>query len=308
LQQVYTIFMTDIKTPKDHTILVPLDFSDASMNAVHYAVEMANLFDDEIVLLHVLSKGKLKGLFMNDSEVALLRDKIRNKLEDKKNEIIAEWPNVRVTTRVEEGKPYKVINQVAQESNSDTIVMGTNGASGMEQFTGSTTSRTIRSSTIPVIAVKEKRTNPKFDTIVLPIDLTKTSRQKIDWAVKLGQRYNSTIHIIMEMDNDELVERKIKANLIQAEGIFKQHGVKFITKLLDDREYPDHLGKDTIKYADEIDADLIMIMTHAESAKISDLFVGSYAEQVVNSAQKTPVMCINPKPTGVVTSGGSGFY
>ena len=71
----------------------------------------------------------------------------------------------------------------------------------------------------------------------------------------------------MEMDNDEFVQRKIRANLIQAEGIFKQHGVKFITKLLDDREYPDHLGKDTIKYADEVNADLIMIMTHAENAK-----------------------------------------
>ena len=51
-----------------------------------------------------------------------------------------------------------------------------------------------------------------------------------------------------------------------------------------------------------------MIMTHAENAKIADLFVGSYAEQVVNSAQKTPVMCINPKPTGSLATGGSGFY
>jgi nucleotide-binding universal stress UspA family protein len=237
-----------------------------------------------------------------------LRDKIKHKLEDIKVELLEKWPNARVNTRVEEGKPYKVINRVAEESNCDSIVMGTNGANGIEQFTGSTTSRVIRISTRPVIAVKEKRTDPKFDNIVLPIDLTKTSRQKIDWAVKLGQKYNSTIHVIMEMGNDEFIERKIRANLIQAEGIFNQHGVKFVTKLLDDREYPDHLGKDTIKYADEINADLIMIMTHAENAKIADLFVGSYAEQVVNSAQKTPVMCINPKPTGSLATGGSGFY
>jgi nucleotide-binding universal stress UspA family protein len=54
----------------------------------------------------------------------------------------------------------------------------------IEQFTGSTTSRVIKSSEIPVIAVKEKRTEPKFDKIVLPLDLTRTSKQKIDWAVK----------------------------------------------------------------------------------------------------------------------------
>ncbi len=46
----------------------------------------------------------------------------------------------------------------------------------------------------------------------------------------------------MELDNDELIKKKIDANLNQAESIFKQHGVKFISKLLDDREYPDQLG------------------------------------------------------------------
>lgn len=32
--------MIDIKTPQDHIILVPMDFSDSSINAVYYAVEM----------------------------------------------------------------------------------------------------------------------------------------------------------------------------------------------------------------------------------------------------------------------------
>lgn len=300
--------MIDIKTPQDHIILVPMDFSDSSINAVYYAVEMANLFDSEVTLLHVLSKSTLSGLFINASEIALLRDKVRKKLEDFKAEILKKWPTIKVNTLVSEGKPFKVINEVAKDNKCDTIVMGTNGANGIEQFTGSTTIRVIKSSAIPVIAVKEKRTEPKFDKIVLPIDLTKTSKQKIDWAVKVGLKYNSTIHIIMELDKDELIEKKIKANLNQAEGIFSKYGVKYESHLLDDREYPDNLGKDTIKYAEEIDADLIIIMTKSETGKLSDLFVGSYAEQVVNSSQKTPVMCINPKPTGSRTTGGSGFY
>ena len=112
----------------------------------------------------------------------------------------------------------------------------------------------------------------------------------------------------MELDKDELIEKKIKANLHQAEVIFSKYDVKYESHLLDDREYPDNLGKDTIKYAEEIDADLIIIMTKSETGKLSDLFVGSYAEQVVNSSQKTPVMYINPKPTGSRSTGGSGFY
>lgn len=300
--------MTDMKTAKDNTIIVPMDFSDSSINAVYYAVEMANLFDSEILLLHILSNSRLSGLFSNESQIALLKDNVRKRLEEYKKDIQDKWPNVNVDTRVEEGRPYKIINAVAKDAKTDTIVMGFNGLNGVEQFTGSTTTRVLKSSNIPVVVVKDKRVNPKFDNIVLPIDLTKTSKQKIDWAVKLGKQYNSTIHIIMEVEKDEFIKNKAKANLKQAEGIFEEYGVKYVSKLLDDMEYPDHLGGDAVKYAEEINADLIMIMTKSETARLSDLFVGSFAEQVVKSSQKTPVMCINPKPTGSKATGGSGFY
>ena len=74
--------MIDIKTPQDHIILVPMDFSDSSINAVYYAVEMANFFDSEVTLLHVISKSMLSNLLVGKSEIALLRDNVRKKLEE----------------------------------------------------------------------------------------------------------------------------------------------------------------------------------------------------------------------------------
>lgn len=76
---------------------------------------------------------------------------MRNKLEETKDEILAKWPAMRVNTMVAEGKPYKVINRVATENKTDTIVMGTNGVNGMETFTGSTTSRVLKSSKYPLL-------------------------------------------------------------------------------------------------------------------------------------------------------------
>ena len=72
--------MIDIKTPQDHIILVPMDFSDSSINAVYYAVEMANFFDSEVTLLHVISKSTLSNLLVGKSEIALLRENLRKKL------------------------------------------------------------------------------------------------------------------------------------------------------------------------------------------------------------------------------------
>lgn len=287
--------MTDIKTPQDHITLVPVDFSESSKNAMQYAVEMAKIFNDEITLLNVISGG-MKSLFMNDDQKKLLREGIAGRLKQYRDDIIAKWPAAKVNTMIEDGKPYKVITKVAEELKCDSIVMGTNGANGIEQFVGSTTSRVINVAKCPVIAVKDEHNTVTFNNIVLPIDLTKNSKQKVDWAIRIAKRFNSTVHIIMELDEDEFIKHKIDANLKQVENVMKDNNIKYVSKLLDDRKYPDNIGMDTIQYADEVGADLIIIMTQAEGG-IAELFVGSYAQQVVNSSQKTPVMCINPKQT-----------
>ncbi len=287
--------MTDIQTPKHHIILVPVDFSQSSENAIDYAVEMAKLFDNEITLLNVISSG-MKSLFIGDSEKEILKDGIRSRMEKYRQRITDKWADAVVNIEVKEGRPYKMINKMASETDCDQIVMGTNGANGVEQFVGSTTTRVISSSTVPVIAVKEHEPDHTFDNIVLPIDLTKGSKQKLVWAIRFARKYNSTVHAIMEVKKDEFIKNKIDANLKYVERVLKANNVKFTTKLLDDKLYPDNLGMDTVKYAEEVNADLIMIMTQ-EEARLADLFVGSYAQQIVKHAQKTPVMCINPKKT-----------
>jgi nucleotide-binding universal stress UspA family protein len=244
---------------------------------------------------------------MTDDQKLVIKETINKKLDEFKTKILAVNPNARVNFLIKEGKPYKQITKTAQELKCDTIVMGTNGNSGVENFIGSTTTRILSVAQRPVICVKEKHSNPTFNDIVVPIDLTKTSKQKLYWAARLGIIYDSTIHIIMEVQKDDFLKQKVDNNIAYAEQFLKENGVKYIVKLLDDESYPDNIGIDSVKYADEVDADLIMMMTQAEG-NLSEFFMGSYAQQVVNTSQKVPVMSIRPKETEKTTGGGSGFY
>lgn len=299
--------MNDLTTPKDHFIVVPVDFSPSSNNAMEYAIEMAKLFDNKIVLIYALNESKFASFFTGSDNKILLQEGIDNKLNQYKEHLLELWPSARVETKVEEGKPYQVIEAITEDPKCDLVVMGTNGSSGMERFMGSTTRRVMASSNAPVVAVKEKHENPSFDNIVMPIDLTKTSKQKVDWAIKLGKKFNSTIHVIMEVEKDEFLKNKVLANLNQIENVLAKNGIKYVAKLLDDRKYPEHIGKDTVQYAEEVKADLILIMTQQEMSSVSEIFIGNYAEQVVNSSQRTPVMSINPKKT-TKFEGSVGFY
>jgi nucleotide-binding universal stress UspA family protein len=71
---------------------------------------------------------------------------------------------------------------------------------------------------------------------------------------------------------------------------------------LDEEKYPDSFAEDTLAYANEIDADLIMIMSQQEKG-FSEFLLGSYAQQIVNHSGKVPVMCINSNDTGVIIDG-----
>jgi len=290
--------MNSVKTPKDNVILVTIDFSSASDRALEHAVGIADLFDNEITLLYVVKESFFKSIFGSAVERDVLMGQLKERLEAKKQEVQAKYPKLHLNIVVKEGTVYKQILHVAEESHCDSIVMGYHGDSAVEQVLGSTTSRVLRSSHVPVVIVKEVPAKTQYDRILLPIDLTRESRQKVSWAIHIAKKYDSEIHVIMEVEQDEFLMNKVRNNLNQVEHLLEKEGVRFVSKLLDDQHYPDEFGKDILKYSEESDIDLILIMTQKETG-IMDFFLGSFARQVVQGSKNTPVMAINPKELAV---------
>lgn len=299
--------MKTIKTPKDHVILVPVDYSDVSQNAFDHAARMAILFENEINLLHVVETGVF-GFLDSEDKKNLIIEGASSKLNEVIEKVKSKYPKLTIKGTVRQGRSiYKTIVETAEEISCDIIVMGTSGASGIEQVTGSNASRVIKASPVPVVVVKSPAHSDNYDRIVLPIDLSKESKQKVSWAIHLAKEYNSTVHVISEVERDEFLKNALQANLNQVEKILEKNGIKYVSQILDDRRYPGNFGKDVIQYAEEINADLILIMTQQEM-QIREFFMGTFATQIVNSSQKTPVMCINPMQTGYKFFGTDGFY
>ncbi|MFT5723663.1 MAG: nucleotide-binding universal stress UspA family protein [Bacteroidia bacterium] len=287
--------MNSIKTPKDNIILVPTDLSTASNHAMDHAVGIAGLFDNQITLLYVVEESFFKSIFSGGMEKAVLLEAINAKLIEKAEAIKSKNPNLTVNTIVREGKVYKQIIEISQTYACDSIVMGFSGASGMDRFMGSTTTRVLKSSEVPVVIVKDVKSNIKYGKVILPIDLTRQSRQKVDWAMHIAKQYNSEIHVIMEIEKDEFLAKKVNASLKQVEGILSKNKINFVSKILDDIQYPDNFGKDVVQYADEVSADLIMIMTQKETGVQDYLRIGSFARHIIHESKNIPVMAIKPK-------------
>lgn len=140
-------------------ILCGVDFSDASLRALEYALAVAKEADAELIVLHVIeglpemrywkqppSPAVVEYLRVAEADaLARLRSAIP---DDARN-----WcrPEVLLAT----GKPYNEILQIARQRDAHLIVMGTHGQSPIElMFFGSTASHVGRSASCPVLTVR----------------------------------------------------------------------------------------------------------------------------------------------------------
>jgi len=287
----------------NNNILVPTDFSEIAHNALGHALKIADVYKNEITLLNIQDEGGLYGLFVSDEKMGLIHEAVDMKMDKLIAESAISFPNVKINKRFETGKIYKVITEIAAKENFDSIVMGTNGASGLQQITGSNASRVINYAKVPVVVVKDQSISKNgYEKIILPIDLSRESRQKVTWAIHLAKRFNSLIHVIYENSSNPEVKGRIFAAVNQTQDILSENNANYILRGLDEEKYPDSFAEDTLAYAAEVNADLIMIMTQQEKG-FNEFLLGSYAQQIVNHSGKVPVMCINSHETGVIMDG-----
>lgn len=145
--------------PKINKVLVPIDFSDYSINSLKYAINFVKCFEAELLLIYVVepilyppdfSMGQIAFPAM-DVELDKRGNEELQKLA--KNFIPAE---MRSRVMVKQGKPFIEIIDTAVEEDVDLIIISTHGHTGMQHlFFGSTAEKVVRKSPCPVLTVRD---------------------------------------------------------------------------------------------------------------------------------------------------------
>lgn len=138
------------------TIVVPIDFSKTSIEAVQYAKDVAYEAGGRVILVHVVEKPP----FMAGVETNPLAISEKEVVEKAKAELdlVAkrELEGLSVETQVRTGKAFNEINQAASELKADVIVISTHGYTGLKHtLLGSTAERVIRHAPCAVLVVRK---------------------------------------------------------------------------------------------------------------------------------------------------------
>jgi nucleotide-binding universal stress UspA family protein len=171
------------------SIVCPVDFSEPSRGALHYAAAIGDHFGARLLVVTVDDP-------LLDTAAASTGLSLRHETERELERFITDTvPKSSLATtvdvRVSVGKPAPEILRIAKEAAADLVVMSSLGRSGFsKRFFGSTTERVLRETTIPVL-VTPKGSEPVVSVseiarhvgrVMAPVDLTEVSRYQVTVA------------------------------------------------------------------------------------------------------------------------------
>ena len=272
---------------KKKTILVPWDFTKVAENALEHAVRLAKIADNNITLINIVSSiHDIDTITVKLSQVATIASKKHD---------------IEIKVIVKKGSIFTKIREEASKIEAMLVVMGTHGIKGMQKLTGSRALKVIAGSKIPFLVVQSAPVRETYHNVVFPIDFSIENKEKLRWANYLSRHYKSKVHIIVISTTEPTLLKKTKANVSFAKKYLEDNLIYFDISI---SKKATGFAQQTIKFAQEIDADIILIMTTKDIA-FTDYVFGATEQQIIANSAKIPVLCVNPR-TDLKKLGG--FY
>jgi nucleotide-binding universal stress UspA family protein len=257
------------------TFIVPHDFTAVADIALQHAIATAKPLGAEIQVLHVVSK---------DTQIPEALAQLENIIGKFEQEGVLLKPNVRI------GSIFEDIGAFAAEHQAELIVMGTHGAHGWQHITGSHALKVVTSSQVPFIIVQEKAVKATgYDSIVVPMDLHKETKQKLSIVANLAQYFKSKVHVVTPDESDEFLRHQVRSNITFSEGFFKDRGIEMTSALVPSSGF----DKEVVKYAVSVDADLIAIMNLQRNNLFSAL-TSNHEQYIITNDALIPTLIVNP--------------
>jgi len=277
-------------------ILVAIDFSKTSLNALQYGLMLANKSKANLQMLWVDNTTSEEVVFEEHSgeerseKVEMLKD-----LQEKNKKLLKTG---KIDYKIRKGKVYIEVAQQAKSIKADYIISGTHGVSGYEEFwIGSNAYRIVTHAPCPVFTVRQGFEVNAVGRIVLPIDSTQETRQKIPVAANVARLFNSEIHILSLYSTPlKSVKKRVDNYALQVKNYCIDHGISHVSELRES----DNITRSTLDYSVSIDASLIVIMTEQETTT-ANLFLGTYAQQMINHST-IPVLSVRSKELLPITN------
>ncbi len=270
-------------------VILGMDFSEGAMNALHFAINVSNKINANLMMVWVDKGNSTNTVYSNAFDPRL---EAKKRFEAIVEEYKDELTGGKFLYKMRNGKVHKELTNQAKYHDATLIIVGTHGTSGFDEFwMGSNAYKIVANAQCPVITLRyDEDYNKPINNILLPLDSTRETRQKVPFVAFLAKCFNATVQILsVYSSNVASIRDLVDEYAEQTKKYLDEYEIPYST----DVAKVGNVTDGTIKYAKENNSDLICIMTDQESAPMN-LFLGPYAQQMVNHSP-IPVLSIRSK-------------
>jgi len=290
-----------MKTLNIQNIIVPIDFSKMSVQAIQIAKQLARRFSASIHLAHVRQSNYTADFvapaFMTYEQVG--EQTALKELEGVGSECGVSSASCHVLGGA---PPFDEICRLARTVPADLVVMPTHGRTGLKHvFLGSTAERIVQHSSCPVLVTRgsafQANSGSRFGIkkILVPVDFSSCSREGLRYAIAFANEFGAKVILVhatylgyvyssegtaiydipgLQKAAQKTAERKMR-ELVRSVNFGP---VKFETAFTDGSPVTDICA-----FVKDHDVDLIITSTHGFTG-FTHVLIGSIAEQVVRHA------------------------
>lgn len=272
-------------------IIIPVDFSSYSENALRTAAFIAKKDTAELIVVHML---EFSHALISQSEVYVQEQAVFYlKLAEKK---MKEFLNksylkdVIVTPIIKHYKIFSELKDIANEKEADLIVMGSHGVSGLKElFVGSNTEKVVRNSEVPVLVVKGAPVLAAFKNAVFACDFSKDDIIPYQKAKTLLNTLECTLQLLyVNSPYDKFKSTEEQQKLFSVFLEAAEEDTALLNEIISVSDYTVERG--ILQYANTHKTDLIIMATHGKKG-LAHFMDGSISEDVANHAT-LPVLTI----------------
>lgn len=279
-------------------IIVPTDFSDLSEIAARSAASLAMPEAASIHLLHVIRLPFLHTTYdLNVPEAVW--EGLRKGTHERLDELRLKLEGLGVTDVhqivSESLQPAEAIAQSVRNLDADLVVMATHGRQGFKHaLVGSITERTLRTSPVPVLAVKGQGIGESpIQRILFATDFSSHAKQALSIASSFAKRFSAQLDVLHVLDESpdyikyvsaEIASFEKKARAMAGEHLealgeqLKAAGLSATTHLQKGRA-----AETVCSEAGRLNSDLIVMGTHGHTG-FAHVSLGSVAEKTLRLA------------------------
>ena len=276
------------------TILVPVDFTEPSLNALAVAVRLSQPQQTEIHLVYVLNPATVEPSTMGEQAPDLSQEHLVQEGTDMIQmlaTVTAQAHNVRCSASYCQGKiPEKVVS-TASHINADLIVIGTQNGADAETFRlGADAYQIIKTVSCPVLTVPVHQKWITFERILFPVRPVPGTLDKYAFTRKIIQHDQTEVTILALCAPDEVISMhqltdevailtdKLTQDTIRSQTLFCQ---------------TDSMAETVLEKVDELSTNLLVI-TASLNITTENYFMGPFTQQIVYNS-RVPVLSIRPE-------------